>query len=123
MLPTRLFFPGQRYQLEDLLPNQQRQERNNAPRGTVSLHKRKKLSPLRRVAPNDVNYGNTFVLSRFITESGKIMPRRMNNVTAKEQRALTLAIKRAREVGVLPYQFKLQPPRRNNFNPGSRPSR
>ena len=39
----------------------------------------------------------------FITDRGRIMPRRMTGLTAKQQRALTIAIKRAREIALLPY--------------------
>jgi small subunit ribosomal protein S18 len=42
-------------------------------------------------------------LKHFITERGKIMPRRITGLSAKQQRALTLAVKRARNVALLPY--------------------
>jgi len=42
-------------------------------------------------------------LAYFITDRGRIMPRRMTGLTAKQQRALTIAIKRAREIALLPY--------------------
>lgn len=42
-------------------------------------------------------------LRRYITERGKITPRRISGLTAKEQRHLALAIKRARQVGLLPF--------------------
>ena len=43
------------------------------------------------------------LLSRFITERGKIVPRRVSGVCAKNQRALATAIKRARHMALLPY--------------------
>lgn len=43
------------------------------------------------------------LLSRFITEHGKIVPRRVSGVTAKHQRKLAKAIKTARQMGILPY--------------------
>jgi small subunit ribosomal protein S18 len=42
-------------------------------------------------------------LQRFVSERGKIVPRGITAVTAKEQRDLAQAIKRARELGLLPY--------------------
>jgi small subunit ribosomal protein S18 len=42
-------------------------------------------------------------LSRFVTDRGKIVPRRISGTCAKHQRQLTRAIKRARHVGVLPF--------------------
>jgi len=43
------------------------------------------------------------LLAYFISDRGRIMPRRMTGLTAKQQRALTTAIKRAREIALLPY--------------------
>ncbi len=42
-------------------------------------------------------------LRRFISDRGRILPRRNTGVCAKHQRKLTLAIKRARQIGLLPY--------------------
>lgn len=43
------------------------------------------------------------LLSRFITEQGKIVPRRVSGVTAKNQRKLAKAIKLARQMSILPF--------------------
>jgi|SRR3954470_555872 small subunit ribosomal protein S18 len=45
-------------------------------------------------------------LRYFLTDRGKISPRRVSGLTAKQQRALTAAIKRARNLGLLPYTVK-----------------
>lgn len=45
-------------------------------------------------------------LRYFLTDRGKIAPRRISGLTAKQQRALTSAIKRARNLGLLPYTMK-----------------
>jgi small subunit ribosomal protein S18 len=45
-------------------------------------------------------------LRYFLTDRGKISPRRISGLTAKQQRALTAAIKRARNLGLLPYTVK-----------------
>ena len=50
-----------------------------------------------------IDYKDTVRLRKFITERGKIMPRRMSGVCAKHQRDLAIAIKRARIVALLPY--------------------
>ncbi|NLD94173.1 MAG: 30S ribosomal protein S18 [Fibrobacter sp.] len=43
------------------------------------------------------------ILSKYVTERGKIVPRRLSGVTAKNQRKLAVAIKRARHIGLLPF--------------------
>ena len=50
-----------------------------------------------------IDYKDTATLRKFIAESGKILPRRMSGTCAKHQREVTMAIKRARQVALLPY--------------------
>lgn len=50
-----------------------------------------------------VDYKDTELLQRFISERGKILPRRVTGTSAKNQRKLTTAIKRARIMGLLPF--------------------
>jgi small subunit ribosomal protein S18 len=50
-----------------------------------------------------IDYKDTKFLSRFISEKGKIMPSRITNVSAKTQREISRAVKRARYVALLPY--------------------
>ena len=50
-----------------------------------------------------IDYKNPAVLRGFLTERGKIMPRRITGTCAKHQRALAMAIKRARTLALLPY--------------------
>ena len=52
---------------------------------------------------NIINYKDTAKLKRYISERGKILPRRITGTCAKHQRALTIAIKRARHIALLPY--------------------
>lgn len=62
---------------------------------------RNRFSP---VKPGDIiDYKNVDLLRKFITEQGKILPRRMTKLTAKQQRAVTRAIKQARVLGSLPF--------------------
>ena len=50
-----------------------------------------------------IDYKDTELLLRFIASSGKIIPGRVSSVSAKKQRMLTQAIKRARFMALLPY--------------------
>lgn len=50
-----------------------------------------------------IDYKNISLLRRFISEQGKILSRRANRLTSKQQRFLTLAIKRARILALLPF--------------------
>lgn len=50
-----------------------------------------------------IDYKDIELLKRFISERGKILPRRVTGTSAKNQRKLTIAIKRARIMGLLPF--------------------
>jgi len=50
-----------------------------------------------------VDYKDVAKLKKYVTERGKILPRRISGNCAKHQRALTVAIKRARVMALLPY--------------------
>ena len=52
---------------------------------------------------NVIDYKDTNKLKRYISERGKILPRRITGNCAKHQRALTVAIKRARHLALMPY--------------------
>ena len=51
----------------------------------------------------DIDYKDVAKLHKYITERGKIVPRRISGCCAKHQRMLTTAIKRARNVALLPF--------------------
>jgi len=51
----------------------------------------------------EIDYKDVNKLRRYITEKGKILPRRQTGTCAAHQRELTVAIKRAREMALLPY--------------------
>lgn len=50
-----------------------------------------------------IDYKDTAKLKKFISERGKILPRRISGTCAKHQRELNIAIKRSRQVALLPY--------------------
>ena len=52
---------------------------------------------------SEISYKDVNKLKRYISERGKILPRRITGNCAKHQRALTLAVKRARHLAILPY--------------------
>jgi len=52
------------------------------------------------------DYKNVDLLRKYISEQGKILPRRVTGNCAKHQRGVAIAIKRAREIGLLPYVAK-----------------
>ena len=65
------------------------------------LSKKQKLSPIglnKKIDYKDIN-----LLKLFITEQGKILPRRATGVTVQQQRKLAKAIKRARNIAILPF--------------------
>ena len=54
-------------------------------------------------ANSTIDYKDVNKLKRYISERGKILPRRITGTCAKHQRTLTVAIKRARHIALLPY--------------------
>jgi small subunit ribosomal protein S18 len=62
---------------------------------------RKRLSPIKPGEP--IDYKDVELLRKFVTERGKILPRRISGLTAKQQRDVTLAIKRARQIALMPF--------------------
>lgn len=50
-----------------------------------------------------IDYKDINKLKRYVSERGKILPRRINGNCAKHQRALTVAVKRARHIALMPY--------------------
>jgi small subunit ribosomal protein S18 len=63
----------------------------------------KKGDPIAELRIRVIDYKDEKLLSRFISERGKILPRRLSGVSARHQRQLSVAIKRARYLALLPY--------------------
>lgn len=62
---------------------------------------KKKSSPIRTT--QKIDYKNVDLLSLFLTEQGKILPRRATGITIQQQRKLAKAVKRARNLALLPF--------------------
>lgn len=65
--------------------------------------KKKKSCPFSGEDGMKIDYKDVKLLSRYISEKGKIIPSRITSVSAKKQRELARAIKRARYIALLPF--------------------
>ena len=63
----------------------------------------KKLNPLKTAGVEYIDYKDTALLRKFISDRGKIRARRVTGVTVQQQRQIAQAIKNAREMALLPY--------------------
>ncbi|NNK78518.1 MAG: 30S ribosomal protein S18 [Litoreibacter sp.] len=68
--------------------------------------RRRKSDPFTGDNAPKIDYKDTRLLQRYVSERGKIVPSRITAVNAKNQRALARAIKRARFLALLPYAVK-----------------
>jgi len=68
--------------------------------------RRRKSRPFSGPNAPKIDYKDTKLLQRFVSERGKIVPSRITAVSTKKQRELAQAIKRARFLGLLPYMVK-----------------
>ena len=64
---------------------------------------KKKLNPLKAAKITVIDYKDTALLRKFISDRGNIRSRRVTGVTVQEQRAIARAVKNAREIALLPY--------------------
>ena len=78
-------------------------ERSDAPMKRRNIRRRKKVCVFCSDENNLIDYKDVNKLKRYISERGKILPRRITGNCAKHQRALTVAIKRARHISLMPY--------------------
>jgi small subunit ribosomal protein S18 len=70
------------------------------------FHRRRKTCPFSGDSAPKIDYKDARLLGRYVSERGKIVPSRITAVSAKKQRELARAIKRARFLGLLPYLIK-----------------
>ena len=71
--------------------------------GDAAFGKRRKSCPFTSAGYKDIDYKDIETLKQFITDRGKIIPRRITGITLRYQRILTKAIKRARYMALLPF--------------------
>jgi small subunit ribosomal protein S18 len=69
----------------------------------VPMRATRRSCPFLKNGKCDIDYKDVETLKRYITEDGKIRPRRQTSVCSKCQRQLAIAIKRARHLALLPY--------------------
>lgn len=75
----------------------------DSPMRRRNVRRRKKVCVFCGDKNNVIDYKDVNKLKRYISERGKILPRRITGNCAKHQRALTVAVKRARHLALLPY--------------------
>ena len=67
------------------------------------MRRRKKVCAFCADANKALDYKDVALLKKYVSERGKILPRRVTGTCARHQRELTVAIKRARHLALLPY--------------------
>jgi small subunit ribosomal protein S18 len=71
--------------------------------GNKRFFRRRKVCFLYTEKIDHIDYKDVELLKRFVTERGKIIPRRISGTSAQDQRRLRTAIKRARNIAMLPF--------------------
>ena len=79
-----------------------REDRKNSP-----FEDRKRFCPFSQQKSPFIDYKDIRLLSRYISEKGKITPSRITHVSSKKQKELSKAIKRARFLGLMSYTQKI----------------
>ena len=87
--------------MADAKPN--KPERSEAPIKRRTIRRRKKVCVFCADENNLIDYKDVNKLKKYVSERGKILPRRITGNCAKHQRALTVAIKRAGHIALVPY--------------------
>lgn len=79
-------------------------DKNDAPMRKRVVRRRKKVCVFcTEKEGNGIDYKDVNKLKRYVSERGKILPRRITGTCAKHQRVLTVAVKRARHIALMPY--------------------
>ena len=82
-----------------------KEDKGDAPRRRPNIRRRKKVCVF--CGKNSViDYKDTATLKRYVSERGKILPRRITGTCAKHQRALTREVKKCRVLALLPFVKK-----------------
>ena len=80
-----------------------RKQKKNFKRRPRNQEIRKRFCKFTSLGIEEIDYKDINLLKEYITETGKIMPARITGTSAKYQRQLTRAVKRARHLALLPY--------------------
>ncbi|MBU5488102.1 30S ribosomal protein S18 [Clostridium sp. MSJ-8] len=78
-------------------------ENNNRRPGGKVRRSKKKVCAFCAEKAETIDYKDVAKLRKYVTERGKILPRRISGTCAKHQRELTVAIKRSRNIALLPF--------------------
>ncbi|MCI5726244.1 MAG: 30S ribosomal protein S18 [Clostridium sp.] len=78
-------------------------ENNNRRPNSKMRRSKKKVCAFCSDKAEAIDYKDTAKLRKYVTERGKILPRRISGTCAKHQRQLTIAVKRARNIALLPF--------------------
>lgn len=89
--------------MSDMERSERSEGRERAPRGNRNRRSRRRVCSFCADKMDYIDYKDVNRLRKYVTERGKILPRRLSGNCAKHQRALTEAIKRARIIALLPY--------------------
>ena len=85
------------------MPYNKSEQTGAAPMRRRPMHRRKKVCVFCADKEQVIDYKDANLLRKYISERGKILPRRITGNCAKHQRALTSAVKRARHLAIMPY--------------------
>ena len=81
----------------------EKSDRSESPMRRRPMRRRKKVCAFCADKNKVIEYKDVNLLKRYVSERGKILPRRITGNCAKHQRALTVAIKRSRHIALMPY--------------------
>ena len=81
----------------------QKSDKPARPRRAGGFRSRRKVCVFCSEKAKPIDYKDVATLRKYISERGKILPRRITGNCAKHQRALTVALKRARHIALMPY--------------------
>lgn len=79
---------------------------NGGPAGKRVFFRRRRGCPLDGIPNEEINYKNLKLLTRFVSEGGRILPSRITSVSARRQRQVKKQIKLARNLALLPFVAK-----------------
>ena len=89
--------------MTDEIMNEQQEHRGNGNTNARRFVARPKVCQFCSDKEKKIDYKDVDTLKRYVTEDGKIRPRRQTGTCAKHQRAVAYAVKRARQIALLPF--------------------